>query len=329
VAAALNNLAELNRIEARWEDSQAMFEEALEILRRKYGENHPAVGTALHNLAGCRLAQDDVDGAYDLYAKSLARKEATLGTNHPEYATTLYHMAEVLCRSDRKEDAIVLLERSIKVSEEIGAAHTDACARRMKRLAQLLWECERFEDAERVRRRILSTLEHMNGIDHVKIAGACESLALVLMKLGRLAEATSLLERSAKILARVRGDGGALALASTRLHLAEAAQGMGNDDKALKFCRLALEILSPSALDAVRRDGLRPEIRVGVVVQHARAAALLCELAPDDATGDEHARNAAQNLVAVKAVPGIDRRVLDSIDRAEFNLTRASRRVRQ
>ncbi|ABO99892.1 predicted protein, partial [Ostreococcus lucimarinus CCE9901] len=115
----LNNLAELNRIEARWEDSQAMFEEALEILRRKYGENHPAVGTALHNLAGCRLAQDDVDGAYDLYAKSLARKEATLGTNHPEYATTLYHMAEVLCRSDRKEDAIVLLERSIKVSEEI------------------------------------------------------------------------------------------------------------------------------------------------------------------------------------------------------------------
>ena len=68
-----------------------------------------------------------------------------------------------------------------------------------------------------------------------------------------------------------------------------------------------------------------------VALRRARplAAALLCELAPDDATGDEHARNAAQNLVAVKAVPGIDRRVLDSIDRAEFNLTRASRRVRQ
>jgi hypothetical protein len=102
---------------------------------------------------------------------------------------------------------------------------------------------------------------------------------------------------------------------------------MKSNEKALKFCRLALETLSPSALDAVRRDSLRAEIRVGIVVQHARAAGLLCQLAPDDATGEEHARNAAQNLVAVKALPGIDRRVLDSIDRAEFDLTRVSHRV--
>ena len=48
VAAALNNLAELRRIESRWEESERMFGEALKILRNAYGENHPAVGTALH-----------------------------------------------------------------------------------------------------------------------------------------------------------------------------------------------------------------------------------------------------------------------------------------
>ena len=323
VAAALNNLAELDRIECKWEASEKLFAEALDILRAAYGENHPSVGTALHNLAGCRLAQNDIDGAYELYAKSLARKEATLGTNHPEYATTLYHMAEVLNRNNRREDAVVLLERSIKVSEEIGAAHTGACLRRMKRLAQLLHECERFEEAERVRRRVLHTLEHMNGDDHVKIAGACESLAVVLMKRDQLDEAASLLERSAKILSRVRGDGGALALASTRLHLAEVAARTGNHAKALKLCRLALDVLSPSALDALRRETLRSEIRVGVVVQHARAAALLRSLAPSDAEASRHVGTAAQNLSAVKEIARSDERIARSVREAELTLSGA------
>lgn len=248
------------------------------------------------------MAQNDVDGAFALYAESLARKEATLGTNHPEYATTLYHMAEVLCRNERKEDAVVVLERSIRVSEEIGAAHTDAYLKRMKRLAQLLFECERYEDAERVRRRILSNLEDMHGEEHVTIAGACESLALVLTELDRLDEAGRLLERSTKILSRLRGDGAALALASARLNLGEIAEKRSNTDEAITFARLALDVLSPSALDAIRRDDLRDDVRVGVVLQHARAAALLRRLAPGDPRARHHVHTAAQNLSAVSSI---------------------------
>ena len=320
VAAAMNNLAELDRIEEKWEKSEKLFAEALNILRAAFGENHPAVGTALHNLAGCRLKQNDIDGAYELYSKSLERKEATLGTNHPEYATTLYHMAEVLCRSDRKEDAAILLQRSIKVSEEIGAAHTDACIRRMKRLAQLFYEGERFEDAERVRRRVLYSLEHMNGDDHVKIAGACESLAVVLMRTDQLDEATALLERSAKILSQVRGDGGALALASTRLHLAEIHARTGNVDKARKLCLLALDVLSPSALDALRRESLRTEIRVGIVVQHARAAALLRTLTSGNSESNRQVASASENLSAVRDIAHVDASLARSVADAESAL---------
>ena len=151
---------------------------------------------------------------------------------------------------------------------ERGAAHTDAYLKRMKRLAQLLFECERYEDAERVRRRILSNLEDMHGEEHVTIAGACESLALVLTELDRLDEAGRLLERSTKILSRLRGDGAALALASARLNLGEIAEKRSNTDEAITFARLALDVLSPSALDAIRRDDLRDDVRVGVVVHH-------------------------------------------------------------
>ena len=319
VAAALNNLAELNRIERKWGESESLFAQALEILREAFGETHPAVGTALHNLAGCRLAQDDVDGAYNLYAKSLERKEATLGINHPEYATTLYHMAEVLCRNGRKSDAIVLLERSIKVSEEIGAAHTDACLRRLKRLAQLLWDCEEYERAERVRRRILDTLEHMVGEDHVKIAGACESLALVLMKLDHLDEAKTLLERGASILSRTRGDGSGLALTSARLHLAEVAWKRGNAAESLRLIRQVVDVLAPAALDAVRRDGIRPEVRVGITVQYAKAARLFRNLAPNDEKAENHVENATQNLQAIETVAK-QARVGETVEKALADL---------
>lgn len=296
VAGALNNLAELNRIESKWNESEMLFAQALEILRAVYGEEHAAIGTALHNLAGCRLEQGDVDGAFALYAKSLDRKEATLGTNHPEYATTLYHMGEVLARSNRKQDAVVLIERSIKVSEEIGAAHTEACLRRLKRLAQLLWECDNYEHAERIRRRILTTMEDMSGTNDVKIAGPCESLAVVLMKLGKLDEASALLERSALILSKVRGDSGALALASVRLHLADIALRRENTAEGLKMLRKALDVLAPSALDAVRRDILRIEVRVGVIAQYAQAVALLRKITPDSSSTSRHISDARQNL---------------------------------
>ena len=61
-------------------------------------------------------------------------------------------------------------------------------------------------------------------------------------------------------------------------------------------------MLSPSALDAIRRDDLRDDVRVGVVVQHARAAALLRRLAPADPRARHHAHTAAQNLSAVSSI---------------------------
>ena len=91
VAAALNNLAELRRIESRWEESERMFGEALKILRNAYGENHPAVGTALHNLAGCRLAQNDVDGAFALSpnrSRARRRRSGRIIPNTPRRSIT-------------------------------------------------------------------------------------------------------------------------------------------------------------------------------------------------------------------------------------------------
>ena len=54
VAAAKNNLAELYRLQRRYEEAEALYAEAAAALERHYGASHPASGVATHNLAGCR-----------------------------------------------------------------------------------------------------------------------------------------------------------------------------------------------------------------------------------------------------------------------------------
>jgi hypothetical protein len=49
-------------------------------------------------------------------------------------------------------------------------------------------------------------------------------------------------------------------------------------------------------LDAIRRDALRVDIRVGIVTQYARAAALLAKLSPDAPSTSRHVDDARQYL---------------------------------
>ena len=96
VAAARNNLAELYRLQKRWDEAEGLYADAAAALERHYGPGHPAAATATHNLAGCKLARGDHRGAYNTYAAAAKKKAESLGKQHPDYAATLFHMAEVM-----------------------------------------------------------------------------------------------------------------------------------------------------------------------------------------------------------------------------------------
>ena len=63
VAAARNNLAELYRLQKRWDEAERLYEDAARALERHFGPSHPATATAVHNLGGCKLARGDFRGA--------------------------------------------------------------------------------------------------------------------------------------------------------------------------------------------------------------------------------------------------------------------------
>ena len=94
VAAARNNLAELYRLQRRFDEAEKLYAVAAAGTWRSTTGPRPAAGAAVHNLAGCKLSRGDFAGAYAAYADAAAKKAEALGPNHPDYAATLFHMAE-------------------------------------------------------------------------------------------------------------------------------------------------------------------------------------------------------------------------------------------
>ena len=75
VAAARNNLAELYRLQRRFDEAEKLYAVAAAALEKHYGPSHPAAGAATHNLAGCKLSRGDYAGAYRAYASAALKKK--------------------------------------------------------------------------------------------------------------------------------------------------------------------------------------------------------------------------------------------------------------
>ena len=160
VAAARNNLAELYRLQRRWDEAERLYEDAARALERHFGPSHPAAATAVHNLGGCKLARGDFRGAYAAYAAAAKKKADALGASHPDYAQTLFHMAEAKRAGGEPEACASLLERSVRVLDERGLGDSAANLRRIERLAQVRGDV--LGDhvvAERLRARVLEARE--------------------------------------------------------------------------------------------------------------------------------------------------------------------------
>ena len=283
VAAARNNLAELYRLQRRWDEAERLYTDAARALEKHYGPGHPAAATATHNHGGCKLARGDHAGAYKTYAAAAEKKAASLGVQHPDYAQTLFHMAEAKRAGGDHEACAVLLERSVRVLDECGQSDSAQSLRRMERLAQVRGELlGDHVTAERLRSKVLEArirISRAHG-DHTQgkrgtvrdlassqrraaVAAAHEARARSLESVGRRTDAIGdLIFGWARpgAAAEAAAANMRLQLASCRLKLADVLVGGteegtdgvegGEREEARTQLRRAVASLQPLAMDA-------------------------------------------------------------------------------
>ena len=104
-AASLNNLAFFYEEQGRYEQAEPLYEQALAMMRKLRGEDHPNVATSLNNLAELHRSQGHYEQAEPLYEQALALRRKLLGEDHPAVATSLNNLAGLYKSQGRYEQA--------------------------------------------------------------------------------------------------------------------------------------------------------------------------------------------------------------------------------
>jgi len=114
-ARAADGLADVWRLQERYEEAEQGYRETLASFERLLGEDQPRVATTMHNLAVVLLERGLTAEAEDLFRRSREIWERRLGENSVEVAVSLEATAALLQRTERWQQAQALLERAERI----------------------------------------------------------------------------------------------------------------------------------------------------------------------------------------------------------------------
>ena len=240
----------------KYAEATPIAERMLGLTERRFGPDHPQVGTSLNDLALLYRTQGRYADAEPLYKRVLAIAEKAFGRDHLEVSATLINLAIIYQALGRYADAELQLKRALVIREKgLGGRHPDV-ANVLTYLAIVYQDQARDADAEAVTMRTLAIQEAALGMAHPDVATTLNNLALIHSRQGRYAEAESLHKRSLAIREAASGrDHSDLAPALANLGALYYVQGRYADAEPLM--RRALSIYE-TALGAEHPDVSAP-----------------------------------------------------------------------
>jgi len=215
----LDNLANLIRLSAKYEEAEVLFRRALEIRERTFGRDHPEVAIGLDNLGKLLTMHDRYDEAEAYYERAMALRKSALGADHLLVAKSLQNVGwlyyergncsllyDYLVEPYRKkrikercDKATPFLKEAIAMIERTHGVEHPEVATSIRELANMHAMQGDFEASETLHRRSLAIIEKAVGPNHPDVADGLEYLATLFSMQGRDKEAVRLRERASII----------------------------------------------------------------------------------------------------------------------------------
>lgn len=108
----------------RFEEALPLLRANVELTRALLGENHPALATAVHQLASALRQSGDNSAAIPAFQKALALYEQNYGQEHSYVATALTGLGQTLSANGAHAEAIDALARAHRIYlRSLGATH--------------------------------------------------------------------------------------------------------------------------------------------------------------------------------------------------------------
>lgn len=123
-AALLTSVGKIHRKLSLYDSAEAALEEALDLSRRSYGEDHPRTAEVLYELASLDMWTGQRKRAEERFERSLEIRRRRLGPDHPDVATSLVGLSELTNYQGRYDRACDLALQSLEIrGRSLGEAH--------------------------------------------------------------------------------------------------------------------------------------------------------------------------------------------------------------
>ncbi len=241
VGRVLGSLADILDDLDRVEEAEAAGREAVELLRREYGEKgHAELAIALSNLAGVVRRQGRFEEAEALGREAIAVSERSLGPGHFFVAQGWNNLGVTLAQAGDRRGATEAYATAVRLARASEGPDHPRLASLLTNWANALVADERFADAEATYTDALR-IASQPGQDPLTTAHVRMGLANVYRKTGRAADSERLLRQVWDLRKSALGEGHSAELL-TRVTLASLLVEQRRFDEARPLLDTAVEL---------------------------------------------------------------------------------------
>ena len=216
-------------------------EQALELFRDRYGEDHPEVTAAIFNLGAIDYNEGNFESALAAFEEAAGRLERSLGPDHPKYGKALNGVGVVLDDLERYEEAIEVYQRSISILRAAyGDEHPEVAAR-LDNISVSEANLGRFDVAARHKREALAILRKTLGDEHPDVALAYYGMGSMDQQRGDWDAALENGRKAIEIWEKAHGPDHP-AVADGLIAICSALLQSGHEAHAIEPCERALKI---------------------------------------------------------------------------------------
>jgi tetratricopeptide (TPR) repeat protein len=194
---SLNNLAVFLYEGGKYEESEELFRESLDINLQLLGEQHPDIAISLNNLAFVLHDSGDYQSAEDYYQRALDLRLRFLGEAHPLTAQSLNNLAFLYYDLSDNERALEFSRRALTTYRNAYPGDHPDVAFGLQNLAGWLVEEHEYDTAETMLEEALAMNERVLPTDHPDIGITQSGMAVLLLETGR-ADGALMIAASAK-----------------------------------------------------------------------------------------------------------------------------------
>jgi CHAT domain-containing protein/Tfp pilus assembly protein PilF len=189
----------------RYQQAEETLQEALDLLRGEFGNEHPYVAQVLYDLATVYLMRGQYDRARQLYESALTYRQKHLGKEHLHVAFVINNIGLIHLRRQELKEALSMFERSVEIKRKSLGDDSLEVAKGLVNVGNVYFDLGQLDKAEQHYITALQMKIEKLGQNHPSVADTLNNLGNIFNRTNRQSAAEKYYQQSLAISEKMLG----------------------------------------------------------------------------------------------------------------------------